>query len=277
MIIIYNLAGLVIGAAGVFLGFVLIAVTGKLGPGVLALAMVWLVLGFMWRSWKTPPGQRRPYPSVFFIPLPFLAIPIVPLAILLLLLELTGIPSATGPGGATAARDSRAASFKDDERSLGRSPVGGDAELSQYLATALASNLREEAKADKYHVFTRVNSDSVLVLVKAPNLKSYKEPARVQLLQIIANLVSERQDLKEKKVYIAIKGNLTFGAIQVPPGRVQTGSVVLTEPLYDFYGPPPGAPPVAPPASVSAPGPASPSPKDAAVPGTAPAEDAVDK
>jgi hypothetical protein len=44
-------------------------------------------------------------------------------------------------------------------------------------------------------------------------VNSYKEPARVQVLQIIANLLSARQDLKEKKAYIAIKGNLTFGAI----------------------------------------------------------------
>ena len=38
----------------------LIALTGKLGPGVLALAMVWLVLGFMWRSWTIVNGESLP-------------------------------------------------------------------------------------------------------------------------------------------------------------------------------------------------------------------------
>lgn len=273
MIIIYNLAGLIVGAAGVLLGGMITAATGMLGAGVLTIALVWLVLGFLWRGWKMPPGQRRPYPSVFFIPLPFLAIPVLPLAVLILVGEVTGGGHTQAPGGAVAATDPRVASFQDDERTLSQSAVGGDAELSQYLASALAAELTEKAKADKYHVFTRVNPESVLVLVKAPNLRAYKEKARVQLLQAITELLARRDDLKEKKAYIGIKGNLTFGAIQVPPNRVETGSVVLEQPLYDFYGPAPGTPADTQPASISNTTPPTPPPGDATVPTPEPVDE----
>ncbi len=267
MIIVYNLGGLLVGAAGVLVGGMSIAATDNAGVGILALALAWVVLGFLWRRWKTPPGQPRPYPSVFFIPLPFLAIPIIPFAVIMLVAE------ANQPGRERAAIDPRAASFTNDEQELGRSAVGGDVELSQYVATALSANLTEEVKADQYHVFTRVNPASVLVLVKAPNLKSYKDAARVQLLQFIAGLLSKRDDLKEKKAYIGIKGNLAFGAIQVPPDRVQTGSVLLESPLYEFYEPAPDASADAHPASLSGTDPRTESPDGAVAPTPAQVEE----
>ena len=59
----------------------------------------------------------------------------------------------------------------------------------------------------------------------------------MQLLHAIGEILSEDDGLKAKKVYIGVKGRIAFGAIQVPPGRVKTGSVLRDSPLRDFYGP----------------------------------------
>ena len=58
----------------------------------------------------------------------------------------------------------------------------------------------------------------------------------MQLLRAIAGIVSEQGELKEKQVYIGVKGRIAFGAIQVPPARVETGSILRDSLLYDFYG-----------------------------------------
>jgi hypothetical protein len=87
-----------------------------------------------------------------------------------------------------------------------------------------------------YHVATRRNGDAVLVLVKAPALKSYNDDVRKTLLRQIADTLRADEQLKGKRIFIGIKGRLTYGAIQTPPDVLQIGSVIPDEKLYDFYG-----------------------------------------
>ncbi|MBX6316065.1 MAG: hypothetical protein IRY99_24605 [Isosphaeraceae bacterium] len=196
------------------------------------MAAVWFGLGLRWRQSGAPAGAPRRAPPLFFIPLPILALPPALLAVSLFFVELSAGRRPIDP---------RAAQLRADERTLDQSRLGGEVELSEGLARDLAAITTAAAKADDYHVFTRATPEKVLVLVKVPNLKKYKESARVQLVGAIADLLSERDQLQGKQLYIGVKGQLTFGAIRVPPDLVKTGSVLSASLLYDFYGPKPTA------------------------------------
>lgn len=226
MIIIYNLSGLLLGIAGVVVGFFVLALTGSVAPALLALAVVWFVVGFWWRNHEAAPRVKRPFPALFFIPLPFLAIPLALLAVPIFLVEWAerGKPA-----------DRRADLFLADERMLDSASATGDAQLSQAVLTALQAITVERAKAEHYHVFTRKTAHAVLVLVKAPNLKKYTNDARKELLEAIAGILRTDEQLKGQRIFIGIKGRFAFGAIRVPPAVVETGSIVDKSKLYDFY------------------------------------------
>lgn len=90
MIIIYNLSGLIVAGAGIVAGILVLMVTGWLSAGLLTVSLVWSVAGCWWREQERAPGVKRPYPALFFIPLPFLSIPVAGLAVLSLMVELSG-------------------------------------------------------------------------------------------------------------------------------------------------------------------------------------------
>lgn len=142
--------------------------------------------------------------------------------------------------------DPRAAQFNADERALGDSPTAGDRPLSELIKAGLQALTIPEARAERYQVFTRRRGDAVLVLVKVPDLKKYKENARRQLLDAVVVLVEAAEEGKDPKVYVGVKGGLVFGAIRTPPDVVDTGRVVSESKLYGFYdeagGPDPTAP-----------------------------------
>ena len=72
--------------------------------------------------------------------------------------------------------------------------------------------------------------------MKAPALKSYTDEMRRTLLRQIVDILRADDQLKEKQVFIGIKGRLTYGAVQTPPGALEIGSAVPESKLYDFYG-----------------------------------------
>ena len=113
----------------------------------------------------------------------------------------------------------------------------GDVSLSRTVLDALGKITVEEARADNYHVFTKLDDDRVLVLIKSPNLKNFKTPARVQLLRAVESILADEPRTKGKRPYIGVKGQFAFGAIRTPPDQVKTGSVLDDAPLCDFYGP----------------------------------------
>jgi hypothetical protein len=240
MIIIYNLAGLLVGGVGVGLGlavFVLATIVGlspanALAAGTFAIAGVWLVGGVAWRNQRTSAGEQFAWPSLFFIPLPFAAAPVAGLAVFWFLIGLIA--------GRTPA-DPRANLLRADEKELSAFAATGDVELSNRLLTALDDATAREANADKYHIFTRVSDRGILVLIKAPNLKNYSNEAREQLLEMAADAVQAEPTLVSKPLFIGVKGRVLFGAMQYPPDVVETDSSVSETPLYDFYGEKPSA------------------------------------
>ena len=229
MIIIYNLSGLILAGAGIVAGLFVALLSGWLSAGLLTLAVIWSAGGFWWRNQELSPGVKRRYPALFFIPLPFLAIPVACLALLLVVVEW---------GGRAQSADWRAEQFRADERMLDSSMATGDVQLSQTILAALQAIPVEGKNAEPYHVTTRKNGDAVLVLVKVATLKSYNDSARKMLLQKIADTLRADEQLKEKRIFIGVKGRLAYGAVQTPPNVVQLGSVIPESALHDFYDEP---------------------------------------
>jgi len=227
MIIIYNVSGLLLAGAGIVAGLFAALLSGWLSLGLLTLAVIWFAGGLWWRNQEISRGVKRPFPALFFIPLPFLAVPVAFLAMLLFVaIEL---------GARAQPADRRAELFRADERMLESAVAAGDAQLSQKILTLVQAIPVEGKNTEPCRVTTRKNADAVLVLVKAPALKHYTDDVRRALLRHIADVVRDDEQLKEKQIYIGIKGRLTYGAIQTPPDDVEIASVVPESKLYDFY------------------------------------------
>jgi hypothetical protein len=87
MLLVHNRTGLILGLIGIFVGMVAAALTGWLGVGGLTLAAIWFGGGLWWKYRPRPDGLPGRYPSIYFIPLPFLAVPVVLLSMVALVLD----------------------------------------------------------------------------------------------------------------------------------------------------------------------------------------------
>src|ERR1700676_1985976 len=110
MIIIFNLSGLILAGAGIVAGLVVVMVTGWISPGLLTLAVIWFAGGLWWRNQEVSPGVKRPFPALFFIPMPILAVPAACLAVLGFLVAEWGAHAQPA--------DPRVELFRADERML---------------------------------------------------------------------------------------------------------------------------------------------------------------
>lgn len=230
MFIIYNLSGLLVGLAGVVAGILTIFLTERLSFGMIILATVWLAFGFRRRVDQVS-NVKGAFPSLFFIPLGFFAIPILLLSLPVFFIEHVAARAPRLPP------DPRAARFNADESNLRGNAASGDVTLSRAILDAIQSMTVAEAKAEDFKVFTRKTPDAILVLVQAPNLKQFKDPAREQLLNLVEGILMAEDDAN-RKYYIGVKGRVAFGAVRVPPERTEIGSIVAEPLLYPFYGDP---------------------------------------
>lgn len=223
MIIIYNLAGLLFGFLGVLLGITLFVLTGNIGVGMIGIGIVWLIYGRSKTDEET--GEKKAAPSVFFIPLFFWAFPVI------LTGAFTGYVQFTMDE--TEPRPVETA-FKADEDQLDRQQISGDRLLSQDIFDHLVSVIREQVQPTEFHVFSRVEADSVLVLVKVPNLKDIAKEAKETLVTEVSDFVSRQPEAYEKQIYVGVKGKLFLGAVKTPSG-INVGTTVLPSDLYAFY------------------------------------------
>jgi len=222
MIIIYNLSGLLIGIAGIAVGFLAIVVTGWISAGLLTLGAIWLAFGRARRDPET--GIARPAPALFFIPLYLLSIPILLLALLAAIGDVQQGRKALDP---------RSALLQADQKALDQTKLTGDPDL----AGAAYDALKAIARDDKMHVFAAARGPAVLVLVKIPSLKEIGESDRAAMAQALIAALEDRDASRGRQVYLGIRGRLTYGIIRTPAGT-KIGSVVSSDPLLEFYGPP---------------------------------------
>ncbi|SIO38208.1 hypothetical protein SAMN05444166_4250 [Singulisphaera sp. GP187] len=222
MIIIYNLSGLLIGLLGIVVGFLVFAVSGWLSAGLLVLGMIWMALGR--GKLNAESGLKTPAPSLFFIPLFALAIPILLLAILAVSADVQRSKKVLDP---------RSALLDQDEKTLNRTKLTGDSDL----ALAAYDALKPVALDDKMHVFAVVKDQRTLVLAKIPSLKEIDKSARASMVKALVTALETQEAVKDLPLYLGIKGRFAYGVVHTPAGTT-IDSTVSPDPLLGFYGPP---------------------------------------
>ena len=78
--LIFNVAGLVLGLLSCFLGLFVLIVTRSFGLGVLSMAALLFWKGGKSRDSKT--GEEKPAPSIYFVPLRYWAVPVTLIALI---------------------------------------------------------------------------------------------------------------------------------------------------------------------------------------------------
>jgi len=225
MLIIFNLSGLLIGLLGAFVGVLTAGLTGSLAAGVLALSAIWASVGLWWRKGRKADGGQRRYPSIFFIPLPFLAIATAILALINIPIELRTTSRTPDP---------RQPAFTQAEANLRSPSVSGDIDLATSVHNAVSNGAFVGMIAERTYVHAAASDTGVLILVKISNLKKFPNPARSAMLQTVADTVKNTPSLATKPLYIGIKGTLMYGAIQTPSeSKVGTDD---HQALLAFYG-----------------------------------------
>ncbi len=82
---------------------------------------------------------------------------------------------------------------------------------------------------------TKIKGDSVLILVKIPDLKKVKRKDRNQVMERIVLFADSETVLKEKEKYIGVYGEYFFMMIRTPAGS-ENESIASKDLLAEFYG-----------------------------------------
>jgi len=134
-------------------------------------------------------------------------------------------------------KDPRYNQLQEDDKQLSKT-LGGVTGLSAFIS----DRLQKIDPLAKLNVFTRIEGDRVLALVKTNRLKEYDEPMRRQFLDAVLETLGKQEATKGKNVYVGIKGKLLYGLTRIPPDEVKIGESVPESALMGFYGEPASTP-----------------------------------
>ena len=85
ILVVYNASGIIFLLTSLLIGLPVAAMSGRVWLGLATVALSWIGMGVWWRNRLREDGRKRPFPSLFFVPLPILSVP-------LLLLSLSRLP-----------------------------------------------------------------------------------------------------------------------------------------------------------------------------------------
>lgn len=216
MIIIYNVSGLLIGAAGFLVGIFGLVLTRSFALGLVFASIAWCALGFWWRRKPTADGTVRPYPSVFFIPVPWIAIVTLVAGLALTPVEFMA--------RSKRENDPRGQMLESVERSVRAAAVSGEKEVATLVRDAVLQGNFAGVMADSASVHVATNETGALAVIKITNLKRFTPEARMKLLDTVATTLRSHEPYANKPQYIGIKGPLMFGAIRTPAGTTSNSS-----------------------------------------------------
>lgn len=228
MILIYNLSGLLVGLAGVVLGGAVAVLSGFLSLGLLVLAFVWIAGGIWARNRPVAGGGKRPFPSIFFIPTPFLAVVPLGLAILIGVVEVAGLDRRNDP---------RAQTLRETETTFRMRSISGDTGLAMAIHKSIAGGNFAGSIPSDVGVHAEFTPTAVLVIVKIDNLTKFSSTGRLAVLETISRTVKESPDHGAKAGYFGVKGRLSYGAVKTPQSTVL--KTTTSDALLPFYGPDP--------------------------------------
>lgn len=134
---------------------------------------------------------------------------------------------------------------------------GSDAEAAKFAERFSTEIVKREAEAfeggkdaensvttqGKWISFCQNHADAVVLLVHVPNLDTYEGENRKALAELVWEAATELSAPlragKDKKVVVALRGNLLFGAVAqgAPSGKpiIEAGTVIATESLYPYF------------------------------------------
>lgn len=226
MIIIYNVSGLLVVAAGFLAGIVGLLLTRSLALGLVFASIACCALGFWWRRKPTQDGSVRAYPSIFFIPVPWLAIVTLVAGLALTPLEFAARHQREN--------DPRGPMLESVERSVRAAAISGEKEVATLVRDAVLKGNFAGIVADSASVHVTANETGALAVVKINNLKRFTPEARILLLETVASTLNAHEPYAGKSQYIGIKGPLMFGALRTP--TLTTFNSSSGDELRAFFG-----------------------------------------
>lgn len=212
MIVIYNASGALVAIAGVVLGFFAFAITRSLGVGLFVISAAWIGFGLWWWLGGRSKGIKRTAPSVFFIPLPFWAIVPGLLCAPVGFIEFSGRKDKDQNPSEVA--------FREIDKNLAATPVGGDQKLATTVRDALDQAKFEDKTLANLCVHAATCDSAVLVLVQISNMNDLHEDGKSSLLQTIDTAVKADPAHASKSIYVGVKGPMNYQAVQTPTFKV---------------------------------------------------------
>ena len=130
--------------------------------------------------------------------------------------------------------DPRAAPLDQDLIQLDKSDFGGIESLSKSLQDYLGAGFGREAGGQSYAVFTKVNQDKILVLVKFPHGAEIKQQTLPVMIRAITDYLKNKPEYRDKKYYIRLQNRWLVEVRTPEPARLDLW--IHERELYAFYG-----------------------------------------
>ena len=218
----FTVSGFLWGVLGLLLGLLVLFITLSPGLSFLAMGILWIIVG---RKRKNADGTIVKAPRAFFMPLFIFGI----LSLILAPVMFWGVRTIMNKPS-----DPRAAPLEQDLIQLDKSDFGGIESLSKSLQDYLGAGFGREAGGQSYAVFTKVNQDKILVLVKFPHGAEIKQQTLPVMIRAITDYLKNKPEYRNKKYYIRLQNRWLVEVKTPEPARPDLW--IHERELYAFYG-----------------------------------------
>ena len=218
----FTVSGFLWGVLGLLLGLLVLFITLSPGLSFLAMGILWIIVG---RKRKNADGTIVKAPRAFFMPLFIFGI----LSLILAPVMFWGVRTIMNKPS-----DPRAAPLEQDLIQLDKSDFGGIESLSKSLQDYLGAGFGREAGGQSYAVFTKVNQDKILVLVKFPHGAEIKQQTLPVMIRAITDYLKNKPEYRNKKYYIRLQNRWLVEVRTPEPARLDLW--IHERELYAFYG-----------------------------------------
>ncbi len=238
-----SLSGFAVFALSLFAGvlgtFVLgMVVPESRWPGVffLCAGISWIAMSLWWkRGTKLPPAEGanptappayapRRSPSLFFVPMQYLAV--LPIGLGLLLLVIGGSMEASS-------NDPRKQQLAKIEAEMVGKSVSGNQQVALAVYNAIAGKPFDGRVASDAQVHVSDSERGRLVIVRIENQRRFKGNSRDELVKAVKAVAGTKQPL-----YVGLRGKLLYTYTSTPAGDAET--TAGPEDLVPFFGDKPG-------------------------------------
>lgn len=134
-----------------------------------------------------------------------------------------------------AEKDYRRNLLYTDENLMLTNPVIEKDPVSTEIKKVIDSYFNHNIDIKRYKYLTKIKEDKALILVQIPNLRKMNKKSRYNILRQIESVTNNHQLLKNKSIYIGIKGIYSIMVIKTPSYEGNS-KLASRSNLYSFYG-----------------------------------------